>query len=119
MRLSVLKSQNIYRGSHTRYLRISWLKISLLSGQIKNGVDFTYLFLKNGKVRYNCSILDLYDRSIIASITDRHITSELAIRTLQKALDSQAMRKENSFFIAIRRYSLHRKHSLSIVILSM
>ena len=93
MRLSVLKSQNIYRGSHTRYLRISWLKISLLSGQIKNGVDFTYLFLKNGKVRYNCSILDLYDRSIIASITDRHITSELAIRTLQKALDSQAMRK--------------------------
>ena len=55
--------------------------------------DFTYLFLKNGEVRYNCSILDLYDRSIIASITDRHITSELAIRTLQKALDSQPMRK--------------------------
>lgn len=39
--------------------------------------DFTYLFLKNGEVRYNCSILDLYDRSIIASITDRHITSEI------------------------------------------
>lgn len=55
--------------------------------------DFTYLFLKNGEVRYNCSILDLYDRSTIASITDRHITSELAIRTLQKALDSQPMRK--------------------------
>ena len=55
--------------------------------------DFTYLFLKNGEVRYNCSILDLYDRSIIASITDRHITSELAIRTLQKALDSHPMRK--------------------------
>jgi len=51
--------------------------------------DFTYLFLKNGEVRYNCSILDLYDRSIIASITDHHITSELAIRTLQKALDSR------------------------------
>ena len=48
---------------------------------------------ENGEVRYNCSILDLYDRSIIASITDRHITSELAIRTLQKALDSQPMRK--------------------------
>ena len=55
--------------------------------------DFTYLFLKNGEVRYNCGILDLYDRSTIASITDRHITSELAIRTLQKALDSQPMRK--------------------------
>ena len=54
--------------------------------------DLTYLFLKNGEVRYNCSILDLYDRSIIASITDRHIISELAIRTLQKALDSQPER---------------------------
>lgn len=55
--------------------------------------DFTYLFLKNGEVRYNCSILDLYDRSIVASITDRHITTELAIRTLQKALDSQPAMK--------------------------
>lgn len=51
--------------------------------------DFTYLFLKNGDVRYNCTIIDLYDRSVIASITDRNITSDLAIRTLQKALDSQ------------------------------
>ena len=51
--------------------------------------DFTYLFLKNGDVRYNCTIIDLYDRSVVASITDRHITSSLAIRTLQKALDSQ------------------------------
>ena len=51
--------------------------------------DFTYLFLKNGDVRYNCTIIDLYDRSVVASITDRHITSGLAIRTLQKALDSQ------------------------------
>lgn len=51
--------------------------------------DFTYLFLKNGEVRYNCTIIDLHDRSVVASITDRHITSDLAIRTLQKALDSQ------------------------------
>jgi len=51
--------------------------------------DFTYLFLANHEVRYNCTILDLYDRSVVASITDRHITSDLAIRTLQKALDSQ------------------------------
>ena len=28
--------------------------------------DFTYLFLSNGEVRYNCSILDLHDRSIVA-----------------------------------------------------
>ena len=51
--------------------------------------DFTYLFLKNGDVRYNCTIIDLHDRSVVASITDRHITSELAIRTLQEALESQ------------------------------
>ena len=35
--------------------------------------------------RHHC----VHDRSVIASITDRHITSDLAIRTLQKALDSQ------------------------------
>ena len=51
--------------------------------------DFTYLFLANHDVRYNCTIIDLHDRSVIASITDRNITSNLAIRTLQKALDSQ------------------------------
>ena len=51
--------------------------------------DFTYLFLDDGRKRYNCSIIDLHDRSVIASITDKHITSDLARRTLQKALDSQ------------------------------
>lgn len=52
--------------------------------------DFTYLFLKSGEVRYNCTIIDLHDRSVVASITDCHITSDLAIRTLQKALESQS-----------------------------
>ena len=51
--------------------------------------DFTCLFLTNGSKRYNCTIIDLYDRSVIASITDKHITAELAKRTLQKAIDSQ------------------------------
>lgn len=54
--------------------------------------DFTYLFISGGEVRYNCSILDLHDRSVVASITDRHITSELAIRTLEKALVSQKVK---------------------------
>lgn len=56
--------------------------------------DFTYLFLKNGDVRYNCTIIDLHDRSVVASITDRHITSDLAVRTLQKALDSQPVSRK-------------------------
>ena len=51
--------------------------------------DFTYLFLENHEVRYNCTIIDLHDRSVVAGITDRHITSDLAIRTLKKALESQ------------------------------
>ena len=48
--------------------------------------NFTYLKLTDGTFRYNCSILDLYDRSIVASITAREMTSELAIKTLEKAL---------------------------------
>jgi transposase InsO family protein len=51
--------------------------------------DFTYLFLTDGSKRYNCSIIDLHERCLIASITDKHITAELAKRTLQKAIDSQ------------------------------
>lgn len=52
--------------------------------------DFTYLFLTDGSKRYNCTILDLHDRSVIASITDRNITSDLAKRTLEKAIHSQS-----------------------------
>ena len=51
--------------------------------------DFTYLFLANGSKRYNCSIIDLHDRSVVASVTDKKITADLAKRTLQKAIDSQ------------------------------
>ena len=56
--------------------------------------DFTYLFLANHEARYNCTIIDLHDRSVIASITDRNITSDLAILTLRKALESQSAIKE-------------------------
>lgn len=33
---------------------------------------FTYLFLKNEDVRYNCAVVDLYDRSVVAGITDQY-----------------------------------------------
>lgn len=45
--------------------------------------------MTDGSKRYNCTILDLHDRSVIASITDRNITSDLAKRTLAKAIHSQ------------------------------
>lgn len=51
--------------------------------------DFTYLFLTDGSKRYNCTIIDLHDRSVIASITARNITADLAKRTLEKAIHSQ------------------------------
>lgn len=45
--------------------------------------------MTDGSKRYNCSVLGLHDRSVVASITDKRITADLAIRTLKKALESQ------------------------------
>ena len=50
--------------------------------------DFTYMTLTNGTMRYNCSIIDLYDRSVVASENSSFITSSLAVRTLEKALST-------------------------------
>ena len=50
--------------------------------------DFAYTTLTNGTMRYNCSIIDLYDRSVVASENSPFITSSLAVRTLEKALSS-------------------------------
>ena len=48
--------------------------------------DFTYLYLTNGNVRYNCTVIDLYDRSVVSSVNDRFITSDLAIKAVDKAI---------------------------------
>jgi len=50
--------------------------------------DFTQFKLKNGKKRYNYTILDLYDRSVVATLNSKFIDAELAVRTLEKALKS-------------------------------
>ena len=52
-------------------------------------VDFTYLYLEDGRKRYNCTIIDLYDRSVVASKTDKYMTSNLAIKTIQQAIKAQ------------------------------
>ena len=49
--------------------------------------DFTYLPQKNGTMRYNCTIIDLYDRSAVATLDGNHITAELAMATLTIALE--------------------------------
>ena len=49
---------------------------------------FTYMTLTNGTMRYHCSGIDLYDRSVVAGENSSFFTSSLAVRTLEKALSS-------------------------------
>ena len=51
-------------------------------------IDFTYVFFGNHLKRYNCTIIDLYERRVVASVNGRHIDTELAIATVTKALKS-------------------------------
>lgn len=44
--------------------------------------DFTYMRQPNEKFRYNCTIIDLFDRSAIASMNSDYINTELAKDTL-------------------------------------
>ena len=39
--------------------------------------------------RYNCTIIDLFDRSVVATLNSRHNDNQLAIDILKKALSSQ------------------------------
>lgn len=55
----------------------------------KWATDFTYLYLADGSLHYNCTIIDLYDRSVVASITDNKMTTSLAVRTLKEAIRRQ------------------------------
>ncbi|MGN0169205.1 MAG: IS3 family transposase [Lachnospiraceae bacterium] len=48
--------------------------------------DFTYLSYGGKYVRYNCTIIDLYDRSVIASDNSNLLNANLAVKTLKKAL---------------------------------
>ncbi|MEY8391556.1 hypothetical protein AALA98_09315 [Lachnospiraceae bacterium 45-W7] len=44
--------------------------------------DFTYMILEDGRKRYNCSIIDLYDRSVAATRNSGQIDAALVIQTL-------------------------------------
>lgn len=48
--------------------------------------DFTYIRLENGRMRYNCSIIDLYDRTVVSSVNSDYINTDLAIKALETAL---------------------------------
>ena len=41
-------------------------------------MDFTYVALKDGTFRYKCTIIDLFDRSVIASENSRKIRQSMS-----------------------------------------
>lgn len=49
-------------------------------------IDFTYIPLSNGTMRYNCTIIDLYDRCVVASVNSSSIDHKLAKEALNKAI---------------------------------
>ena len=49
--------------------------------------DFTYMSRPDGTKRYHCTILDLCGREVVAILNSNHIDSQLAIDTLQIALE--------------------------------
>ena len=49
--------------------------------------DFTYLTRPDGTMRYNCTIIDLCGREVVASLNSSHIDTELAKETLKIALE--------------------------------
>jgi transposase InsO family protein len=71
---------------HKTFLNIINQDFSSTARNLKWCIDFTYLYLSNGNKRYNCTIIDLYDRSVVASLTGKEITSDLAMQTIKKAL---------------------------------
>ena len=48
--------------------------------------DFTYFILGNGMTVYNCSIIDLCKRNIVATLNGRSMNAKLAIETLKIAI---------------------------------
>lgn len=55
--------------------------------------DFTYMKLANGTFRYNCSIIDLYDRKVVATLNSHKIDTNLAIDTLNIAVENNSVPK--------------------------
>lgn len=51
-------------------------------------VDFTYIYFADHRKRYNCTIIDLYDRRVVSSVCGNRINSKLAVTALTKAIES-------------------------------
>ena len=86
-----------YKKCHSHKIFPNLLKQNFVADKVNQiwCTDFTYIHLTNGTLRYNCTIIDLFDRSVVASENGKWITSQLAISTLEKALMSQKTFPEN------------------------
>ena len=71
---------------HKVFANILKREFSVSKPNLVWATDFTYLSLTDGTMHYNCTIIDLYDRSVVATLNGASITAALAIKTLQKAL---------------------------------
>ena len=49
-------------------------------------MDVTYIFMEDGRKRYYCSMIDLFDRSVVATLNSSHMDAELAVETRRAAL---------------------------------
>ena len=49
--------------------------------------------MKNGAMRYNCTIIDLANREAVATQNSKYITSNLAINTLNRAIEREKPNK--------------------------
>lgn len=79
------KPDYVYGKKHYLYDNLINRDFTASAPNEKWCTDFTYLQLSDGCKRYNCSIIDLYDRSIVATLNGKSITSKLAIDTLKIA----------------------------------
>mgnify|MGYP001644023455 FL=1 len=83
-----------YQGGPPHKKFENLLKQDFTATQInqKWATDFTYLFLHGGDVRYNCTMIALHNRRVVTNRSDQRMTSDLALRTLAKALSGKKQR---------------------------
>ena len=68
--------------------------------------DFTYMTLTNGTMRYHCSIIDLYDRSVVAGETARLSQVPWPCGRLKKRCQVQRLPHRTWFCTRIKEVSL-------------
>lgn len=104
------ESQNTEEDKSIKYFQIAWIRSFTHRKPIRSGAPiFTYLFLSNGAVRFNCSIIDLYDRSEYSE-NGKWITSELAIQTVKESNFLPRGTLCGWSYIRIRAASIHRQN---------